>query len=57
MDVEPIGASLPPEPVEAPPQVAVSSPPPAPPPEQSRPPQEQGAPLPAEAGQSVDLFA
>ena len=49
MDVEPVGASLPPEPVQAPPPSA--------PPEPSRPPQEQGAPLPPEAGQSVDLFA
>ncbi len=55
MDVEPIGASLPPEPVEAPPPVASSTA--TPPPEPPRPPQEQAAPLPPGAGQIVDFFA
>jgi hypothetical protein len=57
MDVEPVGASTPPEPVEATPQAVVSAPASTPPPGSSRPPQEQAAPLPPETGQNVDLFA
>jgi hypothetical protein len=50
MDVEPVEASRPAEPVEAPPAESQSSPPP--PREEPQP-----APVPADSGQNVDLFA
>ncbi len=56
MDVEPVGTGIPPERVEAAPREAVSSPSapvsPPPPPERAA-----AAPLPADSGQNVDLFA